>query len=255
MQYDQTNIPKVYQKARQLSSDTLALWLDAITESVTVPDDATIIDVGCGTARFSVPLATRFRVRVIGVEPSRAMLSEALSASVHPRVFLCQGSAENLPIRSRSVDLIFLSNVFHHLGNPDQAASEFARIARRGAFLCVRNYTSEELDHVPYLQFFPAARRLSHEMLPNREALCSCLARSGFYLVAHRVIQQRAADTSADYLKKVQARAYSDLALISDSEFAAGLAQMTQAISSQSSLSLYEPVDLLVFCAQSKQVA
>src|SRR2546430_17562523 len=94
MEYDHTSIPGVYRRTRQLASGTMALWLDAIAESVTIPDSATIIDVGCGTARFSAPLATRFGARVIGVEPSRAMLSEALSSAVHPHVFLCQGRSE-----------------------------------------------------------------------------------------------------------------------------------------------------------------
>ena len=89
-------------------------------------------------------------------------------------------------------------------------------------------------------------------MLPNRDDLCSCLARSGFHGIAHRVIQQRVAGTNADYLEKVRARAYSDLALISDSEFIAGLDRMTRAMSSQSSLSLYEPVDLFVFRVESQ---
>ena len=130
MEYDHTSIPGVYRRTRQLASGTMALWLDAIAESVTIPDSATIIDVGCGTARFSAPRATRFGARVIGVEPSRAMLSEALSSAVHPHVFLCQGSADSLPIRSRSTDLVFMSNVFHHINDPDGAVSD-ARIARR----------------------------------------------------------------------------------------------------------------------------
>jgi len=63
-------------------------------------------------------------------------------------------------------------------------------------------------------RFFPRAHQLSEAMPPNREGLCSQMARAGFQLVRHGVINQCAAATSDEYYQKIRARAYSDLTLI-----------------------------------------
>jgi hypothetical protein len=45
--YDETTIPAVYSKSRQLPSETMNLWLRAIQDRI-VPPVETILDLGCG---------------------------------------------------------------------------------------------------------------------------------------------------------------------------------------------------------------
>jgi SAM-dependent methyltransferase len=93
------------------------------------------VDVGCGTGISTMALAP-LADTVIGVEPSTAMLEQALpAANVQYRV----GSAEDLPLEDGSCDLIGVGSALHWF---DQARflKETSRVARPGAWLVVHDH-------------------------------------------------------------------------------------------------------------------
>lgn len=70
MDYDLTQIPANYHANRRLSKETAQMWMEAIGKHVQVGPGDTILDLGCGTGRFSSALAESFAAKVIGVDPS-----------------------------------------------------------------------------------------------------------------------------------------------------------------------------------------
>jgi len=95
---------------RGYSPAVLALWLDVISRWV--PKGA--------TGRYSTALAAHFDARVIAIDPSEKMLAEARKKAT-VRVRYERASAESLPLPDASVDMVFMSMVFHHFDDPDQA--------------------------------------------------------------------------------------------------------------------------------------
>jgi 2-polyprenyl-3-methyl-5-hydroxy-6-metoxy-1,4-benzoquinol methylase len=75
----------------------LALWLDVISRSVPKGAVSEILDVGCGTGRYSTALAAHFNARVIAVDPSEKMLAEARKKATEG-VRYERASAESLPV-------------------------------------------------------------------------------------------------------------------------------------------------------------
>ena len=59
-----------------------------------------LIDLGCGTRRFTDLLAAHFGVRVIGIDPSSKMIEQARGKPAKRDVSFRQGSAEALPPRA-----------------------------------------------------------------------------------------------------------------------------------------------------------
>ncbi len=244
MEYDRTDIPATYVKARQLPEATLRIWLDAIADLIVGPVRR-IVDVGCGTGRFSDALAERFNARLIGIDPSFRMLSQARSDGNNVRFI--RGDTHAVPIRDDSSDLVFLSMVFHHLTEPIEATREWFRVLRAGGKLCIRNSTLDLHDRVPYLKYFPSARRVGKKMLPGKSELIGTIQANGFSLVDHTVINQVFAGSFNEYREKLAQRALSDLASITDSEFEEGLEAMARDEDSQPDGPILEPVDLFVF--------
>jgi SAM-dependent methyltransferase len=68
-----------YQTARALAPETAETWCALLPPFLTPFAVPTIVDLGCGTGRFSALLAQRFQARVTGVDPSLAMLNTAAS--------------------------------------------------------------------------------------------------------------------------------------------------------------------------------
>src|ERR1700730_3363940 len=113
MDYDATTIAATYDKARGYSPEVLSLWLDVVAAHIPLSLDL-IVDVGCGTGRFSLPLAHRFQARVIGIDPSQKMLEVARQKTAGDRVEFRQGTAEDVPLPDACADLVFLSMMIHH---------------------------------------------------------------------------------------------------------------------------------------------
>ena len=226
----------------------MSLWMAALAAEVPPSDVETILDVGCGTGRFAAQLADTFGAAVIGIDPSETMLARAEANVRHPRVTFRNGNTANLPVEDGSACLLYLSMVYHHIGDRGRAAREFSRALRPGGFLCIRNSTRDLLDQVPYLDYFPEALELNRDRLPPKSHFISTMRSAGFSLVSHEVVEQEFADTFRAYCDKIAQRGLSDLSALPDAEFDAGVRRMRADIERRErSGPILEPVDLFVF--------
>ena len=141
MNYDKTEIPTTYDKARALVPETLRLWQNLLSVYVDQAEMSLVIDLGCGTGRFSELLAAHFGVQVIGIDPSLKMLDQARRKPTMGNVAYWQGSAEALPLRNGCADLVFMSMAYHHLTDPTAVSHECHRVLRQGGYVCIRNGT------------------------------------------------------------------------------------------------------------------
>jgi ubiquinone/menaquinone biosynthesis C-methylase UbiE len=79
-------------------------WLAVICRWVPNGPLSTILDLACGTGRYSGALAQPFRAQVIGVDPSEKMLAEARTKTTG-EVRYVRACAESLPLIQSSVDM------------------------------------------------------------------------------------------------------------------------------------------------------
>lgn len=247
LNYDETDISLSYEKARELPEETVAMWMRTLGECLPRELIGTIIDMGCGTGRFSQALSDHFSARVYGVDPSWKMLT-ATRTIPSPRIRFLQGSAESIPLTDGLADLVFLSMVYHHIQDEAKAAAEFKRVLRPGGYLCVRTSTLESIESCLYLQFFPAAREKNLTRLPSRQELTRLCEAEGFRLKGYRGVSQLFASSLLEYCEKVSLRALSDLRLITDDEFREGLARMRKHCEQgDRGEGVFELIDLFVF--------
>ena len=83
--------------------------------------------------------------------------------------------------------------------------------------------------------------------LPTGSEIEQAFVDAKFVVVKKLLIEQPVAASRDEYLLKIEQRAYSDLAVISDEAFAAGLSRMREAVGAGEKLSLVEPIRLLSF--------
>src|SRR5687767_7917728 len=111
MDYDTTDIPVAYDRGRDHGPEVLRLWMDVVSSYAGKQRITTILDLGCGTGRFSEALAAHFDAEVVGVDPSKKMLEQARGKLLDRRVLYEFGRGEAIPLPSNSVDLIFMSMI------------------------------------------------------------------------------------------------------------------------------------------------
>jgi len=247
MDYDATTIPAAYDAGRSYSPDVLEFWLRTISTALGEARINDILDLGCGTGRYSAALAGYFNAFVVAVDPSEKMLSEARKKENH-RVLFLRGSGEAVPLADKTVDLVFISMVFHHFSDPMKAARECRRVLREGGAVCLRTATSDRVDQYPHAPFFSEARQSMRETLPSAEYVKRIFENAGFGSVRHQVINGEVAGSWTHFAEKIAHRVYSTLARLSDESFAEGLAALRNfARARPTSERVTEPIDFFVF--------
>jgi ubiquinone/menaquinone biosynthesis C-methylase UbiE len=245
--YDQTNIPEVYDQGRDHGPAVLDQWMRVIVGNVGRASIYDILDLGCGTGRFANALATRFKANLVGIDPSMKMLQHAVKNRSSKSVAYIRGVAEAIPLPAASVDLIFVSMVFHHLTDPVAAAKECNRVLRSHGHLVLRTGCLEKISMYPYVPFFPTSRRLLEQRLPSLQVQREVFEAASFEILAFDVVVQEVAPDYLAYSEKLALKADSIIASLDDKEFEAGLQTLRSHASTTPPRPVTEPIDLLVF--------
>src|SRR5216683_4382245 len=223
MDYDKSDIAAIYDEARALTPDRQQQWQGLLAMHIDRRAVSTVVDLGCGTGRFTDLLATHFDAEIIGIDPSGRMLDQARRKPVAGNVVFRQASADALPLPDGSVDLTFMSQVYHHLADPSAVARECGRVLRRGGHACVRN-TTRDCDFV-YRHFFPLQALIESD-LPSRDGINSVFAAAGFAATHHRIVSQLVAADWPSFVENSALRGDSFLARLPGDEFDRGMAAL-----------------------------
>jgi ubiquinone/menaquinone biosynthesis C-methylase UbiE len=242
MDYDQTTMPETYDRGRRPPDGVLDMWMNRI-EAAVGRKVSSIIDLGCGTGRFTAPLAKRFNATTIGVDPSLKMLAQASAKPASTQVSYIEGSGEQIPCAGDSTDLIFSSMAFHHFKSPSLVARECHRVLRAVGAVCIRNSTRAHPS--PYEAYFPNYRE-TLATLPSAVEVINAFTQNGFQLRKHEIVSHKMAENVADLAEKAAFRADSTLIRLSDSDFERGLANMRAVASTHDEPAMIE-IDLFVF--------
>jgi ubiquinone/menaquinone biosynthesis C-methylase UbiE len=242
MDYDQTPMPETYDRGRTPPDGVMDMWIDRV-EAAVGRRVSSIVDLGCGTGRFTLPLADRFNATVIGVDPSEKMLAQANAKRVLERVRFVRGSGEHIPCADASADVVFSSMAFHHFTSPPQVARECHRVLTQDGIVCIRNSTSDHAS--PYEAYFPNYRA-TLRALPAPAAILSAFTENGFRLKTRETIAHKMANSIADLAEKASFRADSTLLRLADADFERGLANLRAAAKGSSAPAMID-IDLFTF--------
>src|SRR5437868_15420997 len=113
MDYDKSEIATIYDEARALTPDRSRQWRDVLSTHINRRAISVVVDLGCGTGRFTELLAAHFGAEVIGIDPSLKMINQARRKSLTEQVLFQQSPAEPLPLHDGAVHLLFIAQVYH----------------------------------------------------------------------------------------------------------------------------------------------
>jgi ubiquinone/menaquinone biosynthesis C-methylase UbiE len=247
MDYDQTQLPEQYDRARHANPVSIALWLDTVARAWSGLTVRRVLDLGCGTGRYSVPLAQRFAAAVIAVDPSQRMLAQARAKATSPALSYLLGDAEAIPVPAAHVDAVFISMAFHHFRDRHAAARECARVLREPGRVFVRNPTRERGDDVANLRFFPGARALFEERIPTRAEIQAAFAHAGFALREQGAVETETDPSWQAYAERVVLKGDSILASLPGAAFELGVQRVRAFAATAPHEPVREALDYFVF--------
>ncbi|WP_255192578.1 class I SAM-dependent methyltransferase [Natronobeatus ordinarius] len=105
----------------------------AVLEAITPLEDRSVLEIACGTGRFTVMLADR-GADVVGLDISAAMLQrgreKAQRAGVSDRLEFLRGDAGRLPFPDDHFDTVVAMRFFHLADDPEAFLNEMRRVSR-----------------------------------------------------------------------------------------------------------------------------
>ncbi len=151
---------------RNLAAQAEAIWPQEreLFRRYGLPDDAAILDAGCGTGEGSSRLAALFpRARVLGVDILEAHLDLARSryAALTPRLKFERRSIYELGLPDGSFDLVVCRHVTHAIPHAERVYAELARVTRRGGRL---HLIPEDYGMLHFPRTTPDPRDFWHEV-------------------------------------------------------------------------------------------
>jgi ubiquinone/menaquinone biosynthesis C-methylase UbiE len=235
-----------YDLGRNLAPEATEALMELLRGYVARPVNL-IVDLGSGTGRFTAALAEAFAAQVLGVEPAPNMRVAADAKPHSASVRFVQGRAESIPVEDGMADLVFMSQVLHHLMDSLKALREIGRVLKSNGSLCIRQTTRENLDSYFYQRFFPAARAVDERRLPSRDELGVVASSCGFRAVAIETLSHQIAASAAEYVDKIALRTYSDLECIDDAAFCEGLDSLREHSSAHPDFPRLAENDVFIF--------
>jgi SAM-dependent methyltransferase len=196
-----------------------------------------VLDVGCGTGNYARALQEATSCAISGVEPSGQMRQRAESAATWTA--LVAGSAETLPFPDDTFDLVYSTDVIHHVGDRDAFFAEAARVLAPGGWIATVTDSQEDIARRrPLSDYFPETVAIEERRYPAIETLRGEMETAGFTGIHETHVELEYPLTDS---RGYRERAYSSLLLIPDDALERGLARMEQDLLAGpiSALSLY----------------
>lgn len=113
-------------------------------------DPEILVDIGAGTGVLTAQLVKRYKsARVIALDLAPSMLQQARKHKgwFSKQTFVC-GDAENLPLATNSVDMIFSNLTLQWCNTLDAAFAEFRRVLKPGGLLLFSTFGPDTLKEL-----------------------------------------------------------------------------------------------------------
>jgi ubiquinone/menaquinone biosynthesis C-methylase UbiE len=190
-----------------------------------------ILEVGCGTGHWLTVLDSQ-GYHVAGLDASRSMVS--LAKSQVPHLVLVHGHAEALPLKTASSDRIFCINALHHFSDKTAFMTEARRVLRRGGrLMSVGIDPHTNCDHWWIYDYFPQVVHLDKDRYLPAHVIRQMIMASGFTechtIEAQHMVFCVPARSALEH-GRLAKTATSQLALLSDDEYAQGIRQIQRDI-------------------------
>jgi ubiquinone/menaquinone biosynthesis C-methylase UbiE len=220
-----------------------------LRETSSGPDDL-VVEVGCGTGRLTLPLATITPARVMGVDPEPRMLEVAKAKDGAGRVEWVRGSAHRLPLQDGAAALLVMVMVVHLLRQRGRAFAEARRVLRPGGRVSIWTFTPRHVEEFYLNEYFPSIAVIDRPRFPTVDRMAKELGRAGFDDVRIELSQEPRIMTLAEVVDRVRGRYISTLTMLPPLEYRLGLQRLEEMLAQDHSMTLIQRSEWAILTAR-----
>jgi SAM-dependent methyltransferase len=217
---DYDTISRYYDDVRGFGSDYYRGWMGHILRHGDLTGRERVVDIGCGTCRYTIHVHRALGRPVVGLDLSAGMLEKASEkvAEGHD-IRLVRGDAQRLPFRDGSFEAAILILVVHHIEDLPAMARELVRVLAPGGRVMFMTRDHDEIKG-SYIAMFPGVLEIDLARFPGVSRLEAVLEDAGLVEVGHAREENPGFTMTRDQvMARVDGRFISTLSLMPDGEF------------------------------------
>ena len=217
-----SEIAPYYDKVRIQSSDYLDYWGEKIKQYGKITKNTLVLEIGCGTGRFTLPVLKMTQSQIYGLESSGEMLGKAKEKHPQEKIIWVRGKAEKLPFVSNAFDCVYMTFVIHHLEDEIKGLREIFRVLKSSGRCLILTFPHNYLKKDPS-RFFPKVLQIDLARFPSLPQLKKYLEIAGFKKIHYHLSRAYKENLSIkEYLLKFKNKYISTLNLLTEKDFQAG---------------------------------
>jgi ubiquinone/menaquinone biosynthesis C-methylase UbiE len=208
-----------YGKYRTQTTETTAALLQSVLRYVPSSPRARVIDIGCGTGRYALLLASVSEAQIFATDLSRAMVEQGRDKDDSKDVCWFLSDACGIPFVGESVDVVLLFLVLHVVKDSKKALQEAYRILRSGGHCLILTHSYSQLDQQTIFRFFPEARKLNKRRMLSLTKLKRLVRGIGFHHLWIEKFAEIVTCSPEVFLEKVRSKPNTSLRSMSNVDF------------------------------------
>ena len=124
-----------------LSANIDGRWRRAVIRKLgpSLPANAQLLDIACGTGDLSISLFEKLGAQVVGLDSCRPMLE--IAARKTPRLRFVEGDALQLPFADSTFDAVTIGFGLRNLANAEQGLSEMRRVLKPQGWAAILEFS------------------------------------------------------------------------------------------------------------------
>ncbi len=222
----------VYDKYRKPDELILRLLSEEIRKLAGRVGNLSMLDVGCGTGGYSIPLAKQFAIELTGIDVSKEMLDRARVK--YPNENWILGDIESIDFEENSFDVVLMSYVLHHMRDYKRTLETVYDILKKGfGLLFIATDDHDQFYSSFYHKHMPRIMEIDTNRFPKVSKLCNYLRSINFKVRIKKVRHEQHISCEEDVEKLIEqgkARYFSTLTLLADKDLDEGLKRMKRAL-------------------------
>lgn len=224
-------ISQVYDQVRTADRELL----DNLITTAKLSEQSVILDIGCGTANYTSLIQKVTGAEIYGVDSSAGMIGKAKEKNDQICFKVNDVDCEKLSFEDSFFDLIYMTDVIHHLTNYQHFFYECKRVLKERGLLCIGTQSHRQIDKRYMTEFFPATAIVDKKRYPDLVELCSFVKKVG--LQYHETVivgEDQEVELGQQFKELIEKKGYSMLHLITDDDYQRGLELVTNHLQSGS---------------------
>jgi ubiquinone/menaquinone biosynthesis C-methylase UbiE len=218
MKTDYDILSKDYDLTRTINIHTVKI----ILSKENINTNSFILDFGCGTGNYACAIKKLTNANVFGVEPSDGMRQKAQEKTKD--IEFRKGDHNSIPFNNDFFDLIYMTDVIHHIPDLKSMFTEFFRVLKPNGEIGILTESHEQIEKRFYSVYFPATVTAEKGRYPDIPDIISSANQSGFLLNENiNTDNEQSFTISSEFVNLVESKGYSMFRFISDEDFSIGL--------------------------------